>query len=141
MMKMRPRLSLMKKTNSRSLRLNFALSLGLALTASSVLLTTFCAPAFAQKRAPIERIAEGQVVNKAGDAIAGAVVYLKDSHSNSVRTYIADDSGRFRFGNLSQNTDYQLWADSNGVRSKSRVISSFDSENSFHFTLKVDAAK
>lgn len=130
----------MKKTNNRA-RLNIVLSLGLAVTACGALLATSCTPAFAQKRAPIERIAEGQVVNKAGVAIAGAVVYLKDSHSNSVRTYIADDNGHFRFGNLSQNTDYQLWADSNGVRSKSRIISSFNSENSFHFTLKVDAAK
>jgi len=140
-MKMRPQMSLMKKTSRFAVHLNIILSLGLAFTASGVVLATASLPASAQKRAPIERIAQGQVVNKTGVPIAGAVVYLKDSHSNSIRTYIADNSGNFRFGNLSQNTDYQLWANSNGVRSKSKEISSFDSENSFHFTLKIDAAK
>lgn len=139
MMKMRPRLSLMKKTNNLTRRLTIVLSL--ALVASGVVLAVPAAPAFAQKRAPMERIVDGQVVNKAGSPIGGAVVYLKNSRSNSVKTYIADDGGHFRFGNLSQNTDYELWAESNGVRSKSRSISSFDSENNFHFSLKVDAAK
>ncbi len=141
MMKMRPQMSLMMKMNRFTVHLNIVLSLGLAFTACGVVLATYSTPAAAQKRAPIERIAQGQVVNKAGVPIAGAVVYLKDSHSNSIRTYIADNSGNFRFGNLSQNTDYQLWANSNGVRSKSRDISSFDSENSFQFTLKIDASR
>lgn len=131
----------MMKMSRFTIHLNVVLSLSLACTTCGVVLATSTTPASAQKRAPIERIAQGQVVNKTGVPIAGAVVYLKDSHSNSIRTYIADNSGNFRFGNLSQNTDYQLWANSNGVRSKSREISSFDSENSFHFTLKVDAVK
>ena len=140
MMKMRHRPSLTKKMNNLTRRLNFVLSISLALTCG-FLLAVPRTQAIAQKRGPIERIVEGQVVNKAGANIGGAVVYLKDSRSNSVKTYIADDDGHFRFGNLSQSTDYQLWADSNGVRSKSREISSFDNENNFHFTLKIDAAK
>jgi hypothetical protein len=144
MMKMKLRPSLTKKMNNLTRRLNLALSvlsISLALTACGFLLAVPCTQAFAQKRGPVERIVEGQVVNKTGANLGGAVVYLKDSRSNSVKTYIADDDGHFRFGNLSQNTDYQLWADSNGVRSKSREISSFDNENNFHFTLKIDAAK
>ena len=141
MMKMRPRLSLMKKTNSSTRSLKITLSLSLAFAPSGFLILTPGPTAFAQQRAPIERIADGQVLNKSGGPLGGAVVYLKDSRSNSVKTYIADDSGHFRFGGLSQNTDYELWADSNGIRSKSKTISSFDSENRFHFTLKVDSAK
>jgi glycine cleavage system H lipoate-binding protein len=94
-----------------------------------------------RKAVPIERIATGKVVSKAGSPIGGAVVYLKNTRTNAVRTYIADDDGQFRFGELSQDTDYEIWAESEGVRSKSRGISSFDSQTNFYFTLKVDAPK
>ena len=140
-MKMRLRLWQMKKMNSRSVRFASALFLALVLPAS-------CSLAFAQvnqqngpvNRGPIERIAEGKVVDKAGQPIGGAVVYLKDSRTNAVKTYIADDTGHYRFGNLSQNTDYELWAESSGVRSKSKAISSFNSDNHFYFALKVAKA-
>jgi hypothetical protein len=118
-----------------------ALSFGLIAGLGAAGFAVACPSASAQKNAPLERIAQGKVINKTGSAIAGAVVYLKDSRSNAVKTYIADEGGRFRFGDLSQNTDYELWAESNGVRSKSKSISSFDSESNFNFTLKVDAAK
>lgn len=119
-------------------------------TALSLALLLVIAPAKAsaqinvqntRKSVPIERIATGKVLNKSGSPIGGAVVYLKNTRTNSVKTYIADDDGQFRFGELSQDTDYEIWAESEGVRSKSRGISSFDSQNNFYFTLKVDAPK
>jgi hypothetical protein len=140
MMKMRLRMWT-KMTSSLTHRLKIVLSLSLALAAGGILLATASPTAFAQQHEPQERIAEGKVVNKSGATIGGAVVYLKDSHTNSVKTYIADDSGHFRFGGLSQDTDYELWAESNGVRSKSREISSFDNQNNLNFTLKVYATK
>jgi hypothetical protein len=92
-------------------------------------------------RGPMERVADGKVINKADAPIAGAVVYMKDSKSLAVKTYITDDAGHFHFGQLSQNTDYELWAVSNGSRSKSKSISSFDSKNAFYFSLKVDSTR
>jgi hypothetical protein len=93
---------------------------------------------FAQQRAPQERLAEGSVVGKNDDPIAGAIVYLKDTKANTVKSYIADDTGHFRFGELNPNVDYELWAESGGHRSKTKGISSFESRNDFHFTLKID---
>jgi hypothetical protein len=93
------------------------------------------------KRGPIERVADGKVVNRSDAPLSGAIVYLKDSKSLAVKTFIADDSGHFHFGQLGQSTDYELWAESNGVRSKSKAISSFDSKNAYNFTLKIDADK
>jgi len=96
-------------------------------------------PVAAQEQAPLQRIADGTVVDKGGAPVAGAVVYLKDSKGLTVRTYLADNQGRFHFGQLAQNSDYEIWADSHGVRSKSKNISSFDSKNEYTFTLKIDS--
>jgi len=93
------------------------------------------------KRGPVERTVDGKVLGKDDAALAGAVVYLKDTKSMTIKTYLTDDAGHFHFGQLGQNTDYELWAESDNQRSKSRGISSFDSKNSYYFTLKVDKAK
>jgi Carboxypeptidase regulatory-like domain len=130
----------MKRTNSSTPRLNLFLSL-MAIAACVLLLAAPLAALAQKKNVPQERIATGKVVNKDGDPIAGAVVYLKNSRSNAVKTYIADEDGQFRFGELSQDTDYELWGESNGVRSKSRQISSFDNENKFYFVFKINVAK
>ncbi len=116
------------------------LAAGLALP-TCVLLLAAPPAASAQKNVPQERILEGKVINKDGDPIVGAVVYLEDLRSSGIKTYIADDDGHFRFGNLSRVNDYQLWAESNGVRSRSREISSFDNSNKFYITLKVNVSK
>ena len=129
----------MKRMNSFIPRRNLIWSL--VTFAAFILLLATPLAAKAQKNRPIERIAEGKVVGKDGNPIGGAVVYLKNSRSNAVRTYIADDDGHFRFGELSQDTDYEIWAESNAVRSKSRSISSFDNENKFFFVLKVNSTK
>ena len=98
-------------------------------------------PAHAAAATPIERVADGRVVTKDDQPMPGAIVFLKDSRSQSIRTYICDQQGNFHFGQLTQDTDYELWAEANGARSKSKAISSFDSKNDYNFTLKIDSAK
>jgi hypothetical protein len=95
----------------------------------------------AQQASATQRVLQGKVVDKGDAAIRGAVVYLKDSRSLSVRSYITDDNGTYRFGQLAQNTDYEIWAESNGRKSGTKSISSFDSKKEFTFNLKIDTTK
>jgi len=92
----------------------------------------------AQTPAQTTRIVQGKVVDKAGAGLKGATVYLKDDHTLAVKSYIAADDGSYRFGQLTQNTDYELWAESAGKKSSVKSISSFDSRKEFDFTLKID---
>jgi hypothetical protein len=92
--------------------------------------------AWAQDQA--ERLVQGKVVNKAGAGVKGATVYLKDEHTLSVKSYVASDDGSYRFGQLTQTADYQLWAEWNGKKSGVKNISSFDTRKEFDMTLKID---
>jgi Carboxypeptidase regulatory-like domain len=94
--------------------------------------------AHAEQRGPTQRVVQGKVVDGAGGGIKGAVVYLKDDHSLSVKSFFSDDDGTYRFGQLAQNTDYEIWAESNGKKSSVKTISSFDSKNQFYINLKID---
>jgi len=92
----------------------------------------------AQDRGPAQRVVQGKVVDGANAPIKGAVVYLKDTRSLSVKSYFSDAEGAYRFGQLSQTTDYEIWAENNGKKSAVKTISSFDSKSQFFINLKID---
>jgi hypothetical protein len=96
---------------------------------------------FAQQRGPVQRILQGRVMDKSATLLPGAVVYLKDGHSLSVKSFISNDQGTYRFGQLAQNTDYEVWAEINGRKSPVKTISSFDSKNQITIDLKIDTEK
>lgn len=93
------------------------------------------------QRGPVQRTVQGKVIDKNEAGLSGAVVYLKDGHTLSLKSFIAEADGSYRFGQLSQNTDYELWAESNGKKSPTKSISSFDTKNSFQINLKIDTGK
>jgi len=133
-----------KTNNAASLNLLWIFALAFTVLAAGhahAQITTGIANQKEHANTPIQRVVDGKVISKSDASIAGAVVYLKDSKSLAIKTVITDEAGVFHFGQLSQNTDYEIWATSNGIRSKSKAISSFDSKNNYNFTLKVDAGK
>ncbi|MDE3106052.1 MAG: carboxypeptidase regulatory-like domain-containing protein [Acidobacteriota bacterium] len=112
-----------------------ALSLALPLLAASVL-----APQSAQAQAA-QRTVQGKVSDKSDAPLKNAIVYLKDTRTLTVKSSITQEDGAYRFGQLSANTDYELWAELNGRKSAVKTISSFDSKSSFIFNLKIDTSK
>jgi hypothetical protein len=97
--------------------------------------------AIAQSLAQSVRVVQGMAQNADGQPQQNAVVYLQDQKTLEVRTYITEADGHYRFGQLSPDVDYQLWAEFKGHKSKTRSISSFDSKKQFNFDLKIDTAK
>ncbi len=120
--------------NARRLTTALALGLCLSLLPAGSLLQ----PAAAQDRGPVERIAKGRVLDKAGSPIKGAVVYLRDGRTSGVKSAISTDDGSYRFVQLLQGTDYDLWAQVDQKKSKTRSISSFDAKNEFNIDLTID---
>ena len=99
---------------------------------------TVVTPVAAAQDASKMRTVEGRVTDKGGTALKGATVFLKDGHTLAVRSYLSGDDGGYRFGQLSPNTDYQVWAESEGRKSSVKTISSFDSKQQVTLDLKID---
>ena len=127
--------SIWKLKSLKISRLALVSALTFAAAAPAVIVTV---PAIAQDRGPAQRIVQGKVQSKDGVAAKGAVVYLKDTRGATVKSFIADENGNYRFVQLSQNTDYDLWAAANGQRSKTRTISSFDTKAELNIDLKLE---
>jgi hypothetical protein len=113
---------------------NTALACGLGLAAA------VAAPVMSivAQQPQTQRVVQGKVVDKGEAGIKGATVYLKDDHTLAVKSYIASDDGSYRFGQLAQNTDYELWAELNGKKSGVKNLSSFDTRPIFNINLKID---
>lgn len=87
------------------------------------------------------RTVHGSVLDKSENPVVSAVVYLKNSKTLSVKTYISDDSGRYRFSGLDVNVDYEIYAEHGDMASPSHTISSFDDRKDIPLTLKLSKKK
>lgn len=121
-----------------------AISVGLAF----LLIATLSVAAAAQdkdkeaaKHEASLKTVRGLVTDKAESPIASGVVFLKNTRSNAVRSYISDDAGNYRFSGLDPNADYEIHAEKDGAKSQTRSISSFDSKKDIVLNLKIDKKK
>ena len=84
------------------------------------------------------KVLTGRVLDQNDNPVAGAVVYLTNTRTRAVKTYIAGREGDYRFPGIASNTDYEIYAQSQGRKSDPKSVSQFDSRNQINVNLKID---
>jgi hypothetical protein len=98
------------------------------------------APAFAKdKDTSPGRLLTGRVLDKQDNPVANAVVYVTDTRSRAVKTYIVGADGNYRFPSLTANVDYEIYAQVNGKTSDTKKMSQFDDRKQVKIDLRLDA--
>jgi hypothetical protein len=92
---------------------------------------------FAQK-GDNSRVLTGRVTDKQESALPDAVVYVTNTRTRAVKTYIVGPDGAYRFPSLSPNIDYEVYAQFNGKKSDTKTVSQFDNRAQVTINLKVD---
>ncbi len=111
------------------------LLLFIALLGVSMCVLATAIPAWAQQQQT--RSLQGQVMNDADAPIPSAIVYLKNTKTLAVKTFIAEKDGIYRFNALSPNVDYEVYAEKDGKKSDTKTLSSFDSRKQATINLKI----
>ena len=73
--------------------------------------------------------------------VPSGVVYLVNTKTQAVKTYIADDAGNYRFSGLDTNVDYEVHAEHDDLTSATRTVSSFNSSRDIEVILKLSRKK
>ena len=95
--------------------------------------------AVADKNQEQGRNVVGQVFTKSDSPIAEAVVYLKNTKTLTIKSFITEKDGGYRFHGLSPNIDYEIYADYQGQKSAVKTISSFDTRSNVTLNIHIDA--
>lgn len=80
---------------------------------------------------------QGKVLSSSDAPLSGAIVYLEDGKTNSIRSFISTADGTYHFGQLANDTDYQVWARYKDIKSDTRGISSYDSRPQVVINLRI----
>ena len=83
------------------------------------------------------RTLTGVVIDKGDAPVGNAVVYLKNMKSLAVKTVIAGNDGSYRFPELSPNVDYEVYAQREGKKSDTKVLSQFDDRQKANIVLRI----
>jgi hypothetical protein len=84
------------------------------------------------------RLLTGKVIDRQDNPLPNAVVYLTDTRTRAVKTYIVSNDGAYRFTAMSPNVDYEVYAQLNGKKSDTKAVSQFDNRSQVNINLRVD---
>ena len=116
-----------------------AASLLVVLPEFSTLVLAAPAPQFGRSsKEDKTRLLTGKVLDGGENPLPNAVVYLTNTHTRTVKTYIVGADGTFRFPALQPSIDYEVYAQYNNRKSGTKTISQFDDRSQVYISLKVD---
>ena len=78
------------------------------------------------------------MLDRADNPLPNAVVYLTNSRTRAVKTYIVGADGTYRFPALQPSIDYEVYAQFQGHKSDTKTVSQFDDRQQVSIVLKID---
>jgi hypothetical protein len=94
-------------------------------------------PAVAHAQNIGQRVVKGTVVNAKSEPLSGAIVFLQNQKTKTIRSYTSDTQGHFNFAQVDMTQDFNLWAEKGGKKSATKVVSSWDARKNFVVELKI----
>ncbi|MFZ0773562.1 MAG: carboxypeptidase-like regulatory domain-containing protein [Candidatus Sulfotelmatobacter sp.] len=82
------------------------------------------------------RLLSGKVLDPQDNPVVSAIVYLTNTRTHAVKTYIVGQDGTYRFPGLS-NVDYEVYAQYNNHKSDTKSVSQFDDRSQVYIDLKI----
>jgi len=84
------------------------------------------------------RLLTGKVLDGSDNPLPNAVVYLTNTHTRSIKTYIVGPDGAYRFPALQPSLDYEVYAQYNNRKSGTKTVSQFDDRTQVYISLKIN---
>ena len=94
-------------------------------------------PGVAQAQNFGERVVTGTVIDASSDPVSGAIVFLENEKTKTIRSYTSDGKGHFNFAQVNMVDDFDLWAEKGKKKSATKVVSSWDSRTQWVADLKL----
>jgi hypothetical protein len=85
------------------------------------------------------RLLTGKVLDAGDSPLPDAVVYLTNTHTRAVKTYIVGPDGTYRFPALQPSIDYEVYAQYNNHKSHTKTVSQFDDRHQVYIDLKINS--
>jgi hypothetical protein len=121
-----------------SMKFRPALRKASLITGSLFLVVSIAAHAAPDKKDKQQgRLLYGKVLDQQDNPVANSVVYLTNTRTHAVKTYIVGEEGTYRFPGLS-NVDYEVYAQYNGRKSDTKSVSQFDDRSQVYVDLRIN---
>lgn len=82
------------------------------------------------------RLLYGKVLDQHDNPVVNSIVYLTNTRTHAVKTYIVGQDGTYRFPGLST-VEYEVYAQHNDRKSDTKSVSQFDDRSQVYIDLKI----
>src|SRR3954468_21543925 len=84
------------------------------------------------------RLLTGKVLDKQDNAVVNVFLFVTETRTRAVKTFMVGPDGTYRFPALATNVDYEIYAQSNGQTSDTKRMSQFDDRKVVDILLRID---